>query len=103
MSNPDALDSLTALSPLDGRYRGKVAALARHFGEYALMRERVRVELAWIEALSDEPGIAEVAPFGTATRSHLADLRRDFSIADARRIKAIERETNHDVKAVEYW
>src|SRR5438105_1163951 len=103
MSNPDALDSLTALSPLDGRYRAKVAALAQHFSEYALMRERVRVELAWIEALSDEPGISEVAPFGAATRTALAEICKSFSVAEAERIKAIERETKHDVKALEYW
>src|SRR6266567_3305124 len=103
MSNPDALVPLTAISPLDGRYRAKVAVLAQHFSEFALMRERVRVELAWIEAMSDEPGIAEVAPFGAAARSEFAEICESFSVADGERIKAIERETNHDVKAVEYW
>jgi adenylosuccinate lyase len=103
MSTSDALIPLTALSPLDGRYRTKVAALADHFSEFGLIRQRVRVELAWLEALSDEPGIAEVPPFSAATRVLFSNVQRDFSIADAERIKAIERTTNHDVKAVEYW
>jgi adenylosuccinate lyase len=103
MSTSDALTPLTALSPLDGRYRAKVAALAEHFSEFGLMRQRVRVELAWLEALSDEPGIAEVPPLSAATRALCFTVQRDFSVADAERIKAIERTTNHDVKAVEYW
>jgi adenylosuccinate lyase len=103
MSTSDALTPLTALSPLDGRYRTKVAVLAEHFSEFGLMRQRVRVELAWLEALSDEPGIAEVPPFSASTRALFSSVLRDFSLADAERIKAIERTTNHDVKAVEYW
>ena len=103
MSTSDALTPLTALSPLDGRYRAKVAALAEHFSEFGLMRQRVRVELAWLEALSDEPGVAEVPPLSAATRALFSTVQRDFSVADAERIKAIERTTNHDVKAVEYW
>jgi adenylosuccinate lyase len=103
MSTSDALTPLTALSPLDGRYRAKVAALAEHFSEFGLMRQRVRVELAWLEALSDEPGITEVPPLSAATRALFLEVQRDFSVADAERIKAIERTTNHDVKAVEYW
>jgi len=100
---PDFPPALTALSPLDGRYAAKVAPLAAHFSEYGLFRARVRVEIAWIVALSDEPGIAEVAPFGPAARAALDAACADFSPADAERIKAIERTTNHDVKAVEYW
>src|SRR6266550_8020931 len=103
MSTSDALTPLTALSPLDGRYRTKVVALAEHFSEFGLMRQRVRVELAWLEALSDEPGIAEVPPLSAATRALFLEVQRDFSVTDAERIKAIERTTNHDVKAVEYW
>jgi len=99
----EALSTLTALSPLDGRYRGKVAALAEHFSEYALIRERIRVELGWLEALADELGIVEISPFSAATRQQIAQAGRDFSVADAERVKAIERTTNHDVKAVEYW
>jgi adenylosuccinate lyase len=103
MANPDALNSLTALSPLDGRYRTKVAHLSEYFSEYGLMRERVRVELAWLDALADEPGITEIAPFASAARKALDDAYGNFSVGDAERIKAIERTTNHDVKAIEYW
>ena len=95
--------ALTALSPLDGRYASKVAALAAHFSEYGLIRHRVRVELAWLTALADEPAIAEVAPFSAATRRAIDEAAANFAPADAARVKAIERTTNHDVKAVEYW
>ncbi len=103
MPDTDALSPLTALSPLDGRYRSKVGSLAAHFSEFALIRERVRVELAWLEALSDEAAIAEVAPFTPAARQQLAAAVAGFGLADAERVKAIERTTNHDVKAMEYW
>ena len=103
MPGAETLSTLTALSPLDGRYRGKVAALAHYFSEFALIRERVRVEACWLEALSDEPRISEVAPFGAATRELMQTAVRDFSLDDAARVKALERTTNHDVKAVEYW
>src|SRR6476646_1779236 len=87
----EALSTLTALSPLDGRYRAKVAALAEHFSEYALIRERIRVELAWLEALADEPGIVELSAFSATTRQKLSHTARDFGVADAERVKAIER------------
>jgi adenylosuccinate lyase len=103
MATPDPAAALTAISPLDGRYASKVAALSAHFSEYALIRDRVRVEIAWLEALADEPGMREVPPFSTATREALRSAAADFSVADAARVKAIERTTNHDVKAVEYW
>jgi adenylosuccinate lyase len=103
MRNADALTPLTALSPLDGRYRAKVAALAEYFSEYGLIRERVRVELAWLTALSDESGVAEVPPFSKATRTLLAATGEQFSVGDAECVKAIELTTNHDVKAIEYW
>jgi adenylosuccinate lyase len=95
--------ALTALSPLDGRYAAKTAALAAHFSEFGLVRARVRVEVAWLLALSDEPGIPEVAPFSRETRAALLAACDAFSVEDAARVKAIERTTNHDVKAVEYW
>ena len=63
----------------------------------------MRIELAWLSALAAEPGIAEVPPFSDATRAAIAEVAERFSVDDAARIKAIERETNHDVKAVEYW
>jgi adenylosuccinate lyase len=95
--------ALTALSPLDGRYADKLDALRDHFSEYALIRSRVRIEIAWLLALADEPAIAEVPAFGAHARAALETAGREFSLADAARVKAIERKTNHDVKAVEYW
>jgi adenylosuccinate lyase len=100
---PLSLSALTALSPLDGRYRSRLAALARHFSEYGLIRHRVLVELAWLQALADEPRVIEVPPFSAAARELLVKLGDDFSLADAERVKAIEQTTNHDVKAIEYW
>ena len=77
--------------------------MAHHFSEAALIRERVRVEVAWLLALSDEEAIAEVPPISRATRALLADVVDRFEASDGERVKAIERRTNHDVKAVEYW
>ncbi|HET9749748.1 MAG TPA: adenylosuccinate lyase [Casimicrobiaceae bacterium] len=94
---------LAALSPLDGRYAQKVDALRDHFGEFALIRDRVRVEIAWLVALADEPAIAEVPPFSSQARGALDEIAATFSPDDAARVKAIERRPNHDVKAVEYW
>lgn len=96
-------DNLTALSPLDGRYAAKVDTLRPIFSEYGLMHRRVAVEIAWLIALSDEPGIPELPPFDAAARAHLCAIADDFSVADAARIKQIEATTNHDVKAVEYF
>ena len=100
MSAPDP--SLTALSPLDGRYASKVAALREHFSEFGLIRARVRIEIAWLVALSDEPKIAEVPPFSAAARAALDAASASFAPADGERVKAIEQTTNHDVKAIEY-
>ncbi len=97
------LHALNALSPLDGRYAAKVAPLAAHFSEFGLIRHRVRVELAWLEALAEEPAIAEVPPFSAETHASIAAIASSFAPDDAARVKAIERTTNHDVKAVEYW
>ena len=101
MSAPDS--ALTALSPLDGRYASKVASLREHFSEFGLIRARVRIEIAWIVALSDEPKITEVPPFSAAARTALAAASASFSAIDGERVKAIEQTTNHDVKAIEYW
>ena len=95
--------SLLAVSPLDGRYAAKVEGLRPIFSEFGLMQRRVLVEIRWLIAFSEEAGIAEVAPFPPAARAALQALADDFSIADGERIKAIEGETNHDVKAVEYF
>ncbi|MGV8934469.1 MAG: adenylosuccinate lyase [Gallionellaceae bacterium] len=97
------LSALTALSPLDGRYAGKVEALRSHFSEFGLIRYRVLIEIEWLKALSQESGIKELPPFSAATISKLDQLAAQFSEADAEQIKKIERTTNHDVKAIEYW
>ena len=95
--------ALTALSPLDGRYAAKTRALQDHFSEFALMRLRVRVEIAWIKALASDPGFGLLTPFSPETLEELDRVAAGFSIVDAERVKAIEATTNHDVKAVEYW
>jgi len=97
------LTSLTALSPLDGRYYGKVDALRRHFSEYGLIRCRVLIEIEWLKALSFEGSIKEIEAFSASTVSQLDQLVEKFSKDDAEQIKAIEMRTNHDVKAIEYW
>ncbi len=96
------LNSLTAISPIDGRYRSKAEALSEYFSEYALIRYRVRVEIEYFIALSEIP----LPQIGTLTEVQKADLRKiytNFTTADAGRVKAIENTTNHDVKAVEYF
>jgi adenylosuccinate lyase len=93
---------LLALSPLDGRYAGKVDDLRPIFSEYGLIRARVKVEVEWLLALAAEPAIVELPPFSDAAARRLRALADDLSVADAARVKAIERTTNHDVKAVEY-
>ena len=95
--------TLSALSPLDGRYAGKVAALRPIFGESGLMQRRVLVEVRWLLALAEEPGIVEVAPFSADARAALLAVATGFSDADAARVKQIEATTNHDVKAIEYF
>jgi adenylosuccinate lyase len=97
------LSALTALSPLDGRYHGKVESLRGFFSEYGLIRYRVLIEIEWFKALSNEAGIKEFPPLSPAAIAHLVQLAAQFSEADAEQIKTIERRTNHDVKAIEYW
>jgi adenylosuccinate lyase len=96
------LSALSALSPLDGRYAAKVAALRPLLSEFGLMHRRVQVEVEWFIALSDA-GFSEFKPLSEAARGLLRGLVLRFSEADAQAIKDIERTTNHDVKAVEYW
>lgn len=96
------LSALTALSPLDGRYAPKVAPLRALLSEFGLMHRRVQVEVEWFIALSDA-GFAEFKPLSEAGRGLLRGLVNRFSEADAQAIKDIEKTTNHDVKAVEYW
>ena len=95
--------ALLALSPLDGRYAGKVAALRPIFSESGLIRARVHVEVEWLLALAAEPAIQELPALPAAAVERLRNLARDFGTADAARVKEIEATTNHDVKAVEYW
>ena len=97
------LSKLTALSPLDGRYHGKVDALRAYFSEFGLIRFRVLIEIEWLKALSAQAGISEIPPLSAATTAQLDSLHANFSEADALAIKTIEATTNHDVKAVEYW
>jgi adenylosuccinate lyase len=98
-----ALSPLTALSPLDGRYHSKLAALRDTFSEFALIRYRVKVEIEWLKALAANPAVKEVPPFSPPTLSQLDELAAKFSEADGEAVKAIEAKTNHDVKAVEYF
>ncbi len=97
------LDTLKAISPLDGRYHKKVDALADAFSEFALTRERIRVEFAWLKSLAMAPDIAELPTLTVAARQFVDGLVENFSVDDAAAVKAIEAVTNHDVKAVEYW
>ncbi len=96
------LSALSALSPLDGRYAPRVAALRPLMSEFGLMHRRVQVEVEWFIALTDA-GFAELAALPEASRGYLRSLVLRFAEADAQAIKDIERTTNHDVKAVEYW
>jgi adenylosuccinate lyase len=97
------IDALYALSPLDGRYADKVAPLRSLCSESGLIRQRVLVEIRWLLALADTPGIDEVPPFSTEARARLESVADDFDVVQAQTVKAIEATTNHDVKAVEYY
>ncbi len=97
------LNALTALSPLDGRYRRSGARLAPYFSEFGLIRYRVRVEIEWLKALAAERTIKEVPAFTAATVKALDAVSSGFSLADAEAVKGHEKVTNHDVKAVEYF
>ncbi|HRH81078.1 MAG TPA: adenylosuccinate lyase [Thiobacillaceae bacterium] len=101
--DPDTLSALTALSPLDGRYRRTGGKLAPYFSEFGLIRYRVKVEIEWLKALAAEPAIAEVPAFSAATLAQLDEVANTFSLDDAEAVKAHEKVTNHDVKAVEYF
>ena len=98
-----SISTLTALSPLDGRYASKLDALRQHFSEFGLIKNRVRVEIAWLKALAAEPEISECSTFSTSTIAELDAVASKFSATDAQAIKDIEARTNHDVKAMEYW
>ena len=96
------LNALTAVSPIDGRYRSKAEALASYFSEYALIKYRVRVEIEYFITLCELP-LPQLEKFDKSLFERLRDIYRNFSEADAQRVKDIEKVTNHDVKAVEYF
>ncbi|MGH8442443.1 MAG: adenylosuccinate lyase [Nevskiaceae bacterium] len=97
------LNSLTAISPIDGRYAEKTFSLREIFSEYGLIRNRLYVEIRWLEALSMHPRIREVPQLSSAARRRLEQIAEKFDVAEAQRVKAIEDTTNHDVKAIEYY
>ena len=97
------LSALTAISPVDGRYFDKTNALSTIFSEFGLIKYRVLIEVKWLQAMSENAGIPEVPKFSDQATQFLADIATNFSVEDAQAIKDIERTTNHDVKAVEYF
>ncbi|MEM1402193.1 MAG: adenylosuccinate lyase [Pseudomonadota bacterium] len=103
MDTQEGINTLTAVTPLDGRYRSKTAPLSTVFSEFGLIRRRVTVEVRWLITLSRTAGIPEVPPLSPDALSMLESIDGDFTPAHAQEIKDIERRTNHDVKAVEYF
>jgi len=97
------LTSLTAISPLDGRYASQVDSLRPYFSEFGLIRYRVRIEIEWLIALAAEKSLPGIGPFAEASVAFLRSLSSGFAQNDGERVKAIEARTNHDVKAIEYW
>lgn len=97
------LSTLTAVSPIDGRYGAKTDALRPIFSEFGLIKHRVLIEVRWLQALANHPAITEVPPFSGHANNILEGIIEQFDEEDARRVKNIERTTNHDVKAVEYF
>lgn len=97
------LSTLTAISPIDGRYAQKTAALSAVFSEYALFRYRILVELRWLAALAAHTALTEIPPLSAKAQQFLNQLVDNFTPAEAEQIKTIERRTNHDIKAVEYY
>lgn len=99
----DALSALTAVSPVDGRYGDKTAPLRVHFSEYGLIKQRVLVEVQWLLALGDAGIVPQLPAFDAPSRALLESIVSEFDVAEAAKVKAIEKTTNHDVKAVEYY
>ena len=96
-------DKLTSISPIDGRYSDKTSPLKTIFSEFGLIKYRLLVEVRWLEAMSKNSEISEVPVFSSEANKKLLAIADNFSIEDARAIKEIEKTTNHDVKAVEYF
>lgn len=103
MNDKINLSQLIAISPIDGRYFDKTNALNNIFSEFGLIKYRVLIETKWLQTMSDNSGIVEVSTFSQQARDFLADIASNFSLEDAQVVKKIERTTNHDVKAVEYF
>ncbi|SHA03512.1 Adenylosuccinate lyase [Bathymodiolus thermophilus thioautotrophic gill symbiont] len=97
------LNQLTAISPIDGRYFDKTEALSAIFSEFGLIKYRVLIEVKWLQAMADNVGILEVPAFSAEASQFLVNIVANFSLADAQAVKDIEKTTNHDVKAVEYF
>lgn len=97
------MNPLTAISPLDGRYADKVDALRNVFSEYGLIKKRIFVEIQWFISLSKQPEITELPPLSDEIIQEMNSVSAQFSVENADEVKKIEKETNHDVKAVEYW
>lgn len=97
------LNSLSAISPVDGRYGRRTADLREICSEYGLIRWRVQVEVEWFRQLAEEPSVPEIGPLSTEDSAFLDKILSEFGLSDAERVKTIERTTNHDVKAVEYY
>ena len=102
-TSPADLSALTAVSPVDGRYGDKTAPLRAHFSEYGLIKQRVLVEVRWLLALADAGIVPQLPKFDAPSRALLESIVTDFDVAEAAKVKTIERTTNHDVKAVEYY
>jgi len=103
MSSALGLSALTAVSPIDGRYADKTVSLREHFSEFGLIKQRVKVEVDWLLALAKEGIVPGLPPFDDATEKLIESISTGFDVAEAEKVKAIERTTNHDVKAVEYY
>ena len=97
------LTELTAISPIDGRYASKTQPLREIFSEYGLIKARVEVEIRWLQSISANASIADLPKFSSSAMNHLDGLVDNFDSTSAERVKEIERTTNHDVKAVEYF
>ena len=97
------MSALTALSPVDGRYSGKLEALRPILSEYGLMKRRIAVEIEWLVALAEDPAISELPPFKPVEKAMLRGLVHNFEPIDGETVKTLEARTNHDVKAIEYW
>ena len=100
---PEELSALTAISPIDGRYHSKTKPLAQFFSEYALIKHRVLVEVEWLKSLSMADELEEIYKISDKAIAEIDAVAANFSETDAAAVKTIERTTNHDVKAVEYW